>query len=68
MDPKRKGEIALKLLKVLLRKKGLHTFSRSELKREAGNLVKETGISEEELMEFAKSMIFELLSEMFPEN
>ncbi len=68
MDQKRKGEIALILLKVLFRKKGLHTLSRPELKREAGNLAKETGISEEELMEFAKSMIFELIGEMFPED
>ena len=57
MDEKRKGEIALILLKQQFKKRGFH-FNPEEL----GNLARETRVPPEELKEFAKFLIEELLS------
>ena len=63
MDSKRQGEIALKMVKYLMRQKGF-TLSPSNM-RDAGNVAKTLGISVEELVEFAKPLVQELLDECF---
>jgi hypothetical protein len=63
MDPKRQGEIALKLVKHLLRKRGI-TLSHDNM-REFGNVAKAIGVTVEELRQFAKPLMQELLDECF---
>ena len=61
MDEKRRGEIALILLKNQI-KKG--EFGLADMKRKLGNIAKETGIPLEELEEFARIIVAELLKEV----
>lgn len=63
MNEKRKGEIALKVVKFLIRKRGVRLSPDSM--REVGNISKETGVPVEELNQFAKPLIQELLDECF---
>ena len=63
MDEKRKGEIALALLKYRMRREGIRL--NPDIKRDFGNAAKEAGISQDELMEFVKIFIEELLEEAF---
>ena len=63
MDAKRQGEIALVLLKYLMRKKGLN-LSPSMI-REFGNTSKETGIPIDELKQFSRLIMQEMLDECF---
>lgn len=63
MDSERQGEIALKVVKHLMRKRGI-TLSWSNM-REFGNLAKEIGVPVEELKQFAKPLMQELLDECF---
>ena len=63
MDPKRQGEIALKLVKHLLRKRGT-TLSQDNM-REFGNVAKVIEVPVEELKQFAKPLMQELLDECF---
>ena len=63
MDAKRQGEIALVLLKYLMRKKGLN-LSPSMI-REFGNTSKETSIPIDELKQFSKPIMQEMLDECF---
>ena len=55
MDPKRQGEIALKLVKHLLRKRGVTL----------GNVAKAIEVPVEELKQFAKPLMQEILDECF---
>ncbi len=64
MDPKRQGEIALKLVKHLLRKRGGITLSQDNM-REFGNVAKAIEVPVEELKQFAKPLMQELLDECF---
>ena len=61
MDPKCQGEIAVLLLKHIVRKKGIYLSP--DDKREIGNIAKEIGIPVEELKQFAKPIVQELLDE-----
>jgi len=61
----RKGEIALAILKYRIQKEGIHLGP--NLKRELGNLSKETGIPQDELKEFWKLYIKEFLKETLSE-
>lgn len=63
MDEKRKGEIALALLKHQMGREGIRLTR--DFKRELGNVAKETGIPPDELKEFVKIFIEELLKETF---
>lgn len=63
MDPERQGEIALKLLKHLMRKRGVQ-LSQSNM-REFGNAAKAIDVPVEELKRFAKPLIQEVLDECF---
>lgn len=63
MDPTRQGEIALKLVKYLMHKRGV-TLSQENM-REFGNIAKATGVSVQELKQFAKPLVQELLDECF---
>jgi len=63
MDPKRQGEIALQLVRHLMRKRGI-TLSQENM-REFGNVAKAIGVSVEELKQFAKPLVQELLDECF---
>mgnify|MGYP001570258738 CR=1 FL=1 len=63
MDTKRQGEIALVLLKHLMRKKGLNLSP--SMMRDFGNASKETGIPIDELKQFSKSIMQEMLDECF---
>jgi len=58
-DPKRQGEIALKVVKHLMRKRGQNNM------REFGNAAKEIGVPVEELKQFAQPLVQELLDECF---
>ena len=63
MDEKKKGEIALALLKYRMGREGIRLTP--DLKRDLGNVAKETGIPQGELKEFAKIFFEELLEETF---
>jgi len=63
MDEKRKGEIALVLLKYRMSREGIRLTP--DLKRDLGNVAKETGIPQDELKEFMKIFIEELLEKIF---
>ena len=56
-------EISLVLLQFMLKRKGLHVSA--ELRREAGNISKDTGIPQKELLEFGKILILGLVEESF---
>ncbi|PIS39957.1 MAG: hypothetical protein COT32_02275, partial [Candidatus Nealsonbacteria bacterium CG08_land_8_20_14_0_20_36_22] len=59
MDEKRKGEIALVLLKYRMGREGIRLTP--DIKRDFGNIAKETGIPQDELKEFVKIFVEELL-------
>ena len=63
MDPKRQGEIALKLVKYLMRKRGIQLSQ--ENMREFGNVAKAIEVPVEELKQFAKPLMQEVLDECF---
>jgi len=63
MDEKRKGEIALVFLKYRMSREGIRLTP--DFKRDLGNVAKETGIPQDELKEFMKIFIEELLEETF---
>ena len=63
MDEKRKGEIAQALLKYRMSREGIRLTP--DIKRDLGNIAKETGISQDELKEFMKLFVEELLEETF---
>jgi len=63
LDSKRQGEIALTVLKCHLRKKGV-TLSKDSMRR-LGNVSKEIGMTIEELKEFFRPLVQELLDECF---
>lgn len=55
MDEKRKGEIALILVKHKIKKSNIRII---DLKREVNSISNSTGICPEELMEFLMSILF----------
>lgn len=61
MDEKRKGEIALAYLKYLIPRKGI--LPTHSIKRDVGNVAKETGIPYDELREFVITLIDEAYKE-----
>ena len=63
MDERRKGEIALAVLKYRLNREGIRLSP--DMKRELGNIAKATEIPLDELKEFGKLLIEELLEETF---
>jgi len=63
MDEKRKGEIAFSLLKCQVSREGIR-LNPVFLKRDLGNLAKETGIPQDELMDFVKILIKELIEDI----
>ncbi len=63
MDEKRKGEIAWVLLKYRMGREGIRL--NPDIKRDLGNVAKETGIPQDELKEFGKILVEELLKETF---
>lgn len=69
MDEQRKGKIAILLLKLRFREHGIRLSGNT--RRELGNTAKEpsiqgAGISMEELTEFMRTMVQELVDESFP--
>ncbi len=65
LTPEREGQIALKVLRHIYRKKGMGTLNPIEFKREMGNLAKSLGIETDELMQFAEKITRELIDEVF---
>ncbi len=63
MDNRRKGEIALVLLKYRLGREGIRLIP--DAKRELGDLAKATGVPLNELNEFFRLLIEEMLEEAF---
>ena len=63
MNERRKGEIALALLKYRVGREGIRLTP--DIKRELGNVAKATGIPQDELKEFGRILIEELLEETF---
>lgn len=61
MDAKRQGEIAVVLFRLHLRKKGVK-LSRSKM-REFGNMAKATGVTVEELKEFFRPFVQEVVDD-----
>ncbi len=62
MDEKRKGEIALILLKYRLNREGMRLGP--DMKRELGNIAKTTNIPLSELKEFGRETIKEMLDDL----
>jgi len=65
MDSQRQGEIAIKLLKYLLRQKGVNLSSLEKIRGEAEEVSEMIGIPATELLEFAKPLVQELVDECF---
>lgn len=63
MDPNRRGEIALKLVKYFVARRSLHLAP--EAMRELGNVAKTIDIPLEELKVFLKPIAEELVQEFF---
>lgn len=63
LDEKRKGEIALLLLKYQMKEKGIRISP--NFRREAGNEAKAIGIPTEDAMEFIEEIVRELVDETF---
>ena len=63
MNEKRKGEIAMALLKYRIGREGIRLTP--DIKRDLGNVAKATGIPQDELKEFVKLLAKELLEETF---
>ena len=61
MQEKRKGEIAVSILKYWIGRDGIRL--NPSLKREIGNVSQQTGISQFELREFVRTIIAELVEE-----
>jgi hypothetical protein len=66
MDDIRKGQIALLYLKNKLREEGVRL--NPNLRRQVGNTAKVIGIPFEEAMEFAETMVRELVEEAFAKH
>ena len=64
MEDKKRGEIALAILKMLAEKRGLN-LKPEEIKREIPNISKATLIPEAELKDFAKEIVTELVVKSF---
>lgn len=62
MNDARKGEIALAMIKNQRKQEGLQLNS---MKRQLGNVAKQTGIPLEELMEFERLLAEQLMEETF---
>jgi len=65
MDERRKGEIALALFKYRVGREGIRITP--DARRELGNVAKATGIPLNELKEFIRLLIEEMLKETFGE-
>ncbi len=63
LTEERKGEIAFKVLKVLLHKKGVTLNNNT--RRVVGNTAKDLGIPYAEALEFAEGVVRELVEETF---
>ena len=63
LSEQRKGEIALKFLKVRLFKEGMKLSK--ETKRQIASTAKEIGIGKEEAEEFAEGIVREFVEEVF---
>ena len=63
LNEARKGQIAIAMLKSIVRDKGIHNLKPNSLRREAGNLAKELGMSEDEIFEFIQTITGEVISE-----
>jgi len=64
MDKERKGEIAYILLKRQVAQEGIRFAS---IAREIGNIAKRTGVPQNELKKFGRTLIEEILEETFGE-
>lgn len=62
MEEKRKGEIGLALLKYQMSREGIRF---ANIKRESGNIAKAIDVPLDELKEFGKIIMQELLDETF---
>ena len=65
MNEKRKGEIAYAILKDAFREQGVRKLDNSSIRRRLGNLSKRTDISRDELLEFGKLLLSEIVEEAF---
>lgn len=63
MDDKRLGEIAFAILKYRTRKDGIQNLNASNIKRCVENLSKRTGIPKEDLFEFGKILVLDVIEE-----
>ena len=63
MDESRRGQIAIMVVKSILREKGVQLTP--NFRREIGNRAKEIGISTDELLEFVEPLVRELVDETF---
>ena len=65
MDERRKGEIAMAFLKYRVTQDGVRLTS--GIRRDLGNVAKETGIPQKEVKEFMKILVKDFLEETFGE-
>jgi hypothetical protein len=63
LTKERRNEIAWLVLKHRIRKEGIRNLEPNDIRRELGNLAKATGASQEELKEFGKELLTEVLTE-----
>lgn len=61
----RRGQIAIAMMREVIRDKGIHTLKPNSVLRETGNMAKEMKFPEEEIFEFMQIITAELISEAF---
>ncbi len=66
MDESRRGQIAILVVKSILREKGVQLTP--NFRREIGNRAKEIGLSTDELLEFVEPLVRELVDEAFAKS
>jgi len=65
LSTERRGEIADKLLRYYVAKKGIPTLSAGGLRRELGSIAEKIGVSLNELVEYYREVVHSLLAEAF---
>jgi hypothetical protein len=65
LTPARKSELAILMVRQIIREKGVSTFKRSELKRSLGETAKAIGAEIDELLAYYEEEVRNLVNEVF---
>ncbi len=65
LNEARKGQIAVAMMKEILRDKEIHTLKPNSIRRQVANFAKEMNMPENEVFEFIQIITAEVISEAF---